>query len=75
MNINFDVEGDNNVGTYGFDVISIHIFEYRGKVKIIYDYLAEQYSEKEITDINNGIINIIKQVSEDNNINIKDIKI
>ena len=75
MNINFEIEGDNNVGTYGFDVISIHIFEYKGKVKIIYDYLSEQYSKQEITDMNNGIINIIKQVNENNNILIQDIKI
>ena len=75
MNINFEIEGDNNVGTYGFDVISIHIFEYKGKVKIIYDYLSEQYSYDEIESINNGIINIINQVSDDNNIYIQDIKI
>ncbi len=75
MHINYDIEGDNNIGTYGFDVISIHIFEYKGKVKIIYDYLSEQYSKEEITDINNSIINIIKQVSENNNILINDIKI
>ena len=75
LNMNFEIEGDNNVGTYGFDLISIHIFEYKGKVKIIYDYLSEQYSKEEITDINNGIINIINQVSENNNILIKDIKI
>ena len=75
MNINFEVEGDNNVGTYGFDVISIHVFECKGKVKIIYDYLSEQYSKEEIADINNGIINIINQVSEDNNILVQDINI
>ena len=75
MNINFEVEGDNNVGTYGFDVISIHVFEYKGKVKIIYDYLSEQYSKEEITNINNGIINIINQVSENNNILVQDINI
>ena len=75
MNINFEIEGDNNIGTYGFDVISIHIFEYQGKVKIIYDYLSEQYSEKDISDINDGIISIIEQVSNNNNIYIQDIKI
>ena len=75
MNINFEVEGDNNVGTYGFDVISIHIFEYKGRVKIIYDYLSEQYSKGEIIDINDGIIKIIKQVSDDNDINVQDIQI
>ena len=75
MNINFEIEGDNNVGTYGFDVISIHIFEYKGKVKIIYDYLSEQYSKEEITNINNGVISIINQVSENNNILVQDIKI
>ena len=75
MNINFEIEGDNNVGTYGFDVISIHVFEYKGKVKIIYDYLSEQYSKEKITDINNGIINIINQVYDDNNILVQDINI
>ena len=33
------------------------------------------YSKKEIADINNGIINIIKQVSENNSIMVQDIKI
>ena len=75
MNIKFDIEGDNNVGTYGFDVIPIHVFEYKGKVKIIYDYLSEQYTKEEIHDINNGIIKIIEEVSEDNNILVGDIKI
>ena len=75
MNINFDIEGDNNVGTYGFDLISIHVFEYKGKVKIIYDYLSEQYSKEEIESINNGIINIINEVNSNNNILINDIKI
>ena len=75
MNIKFDIEGDNNVGTYGFDVIPIHVFEYKGKVKIIYDYLSEQYTKGEINDINNSVIKIIKEVSEDNNILINDIKI
>jgi len=75
MNINFEIEGDNNVGTYGTEVISIHIFEYNGNVKIIYDYLSEKYSVEDITNINNSIINIIKQVSSDNSISIQDIKI
>lgn len=75
LNMNFEIEGDNNVGTYGFDVISIHIFEYKGKVKIIYDYLSEQYSKEEIKEINDGIINIINQVNENNNILIGNIKI
>ena len=75
MNINYEVEGDNNIGTYGFDLISIHVFEYKGKVKIIYDYLEEQYSKEEIADINRGIINIINQVSKDNNILVQNIKL
>jgi len=75
MNINFEIDGDNNVGTYGTDVVVAHIFEYKNKVKIIYDYLSEKYSEEEIKDINNIIINIIKQVSNDNNIKVQDIKI
>ena len=44
-------------------------------VKIIYDYLSEKYTEEDITNINSSIINIIKQVSEDNNILIEDIKV
>lgn len=75
MNINFEIDGDNNVGTYGCDIISIHIFEYKNTVKIIYDYLREKYSVEEITNINNEIINIIKQVSKDNSIYINDIKV
>ena len=75
MNINFEITGDNNVGTYGSDIIIIHIFEYNNKVKIIYDYLEEKYSVEEIKNINNSIINIIKQVNENNNIYIDDIKI
>lgn len=75
MNINFEIDGDNNIGTYGTDVVVAHIFEYKNKVKIIYDYLLEKYSEEEIKDINNSIINIIKQVGNDNNIRIQDIKI
>lgn len=75
MNINFDIAGDNNVGTYGTDVVSIHIFEYKGKVKIIYDYLSDKYSVEEITNINNSIIDIIKQISADNSILIQDIKV
>ncbi len=74
MNLNFEIEGDNNVGTYGTDVVSIHIFEYNNDVKIIYDYLSEKYSEEEIKNINHSIIQIIKQISEDNNILIQDIK-
>ena len=71
----FEIEGDNNTGTYGTDVVSIHIFEYNGDVKIIYDYLEEKYSQEEITNINNSIINIIKQISENNSVFIEDIKI
>ena len=74
MNINFDIEGDNNTGTYGTEVVSIHIFEYKNKVKIIYDYLSEKYSKEDITNINNSIINIIKQVAN-NSIQVQDIKL
>lgn len=44
-------------------------------VEKIYDYLSEKYTEEDITNINSSIINIIKQVSEDNNILIEDIKV
>lgn len=75
MNINFEVEGNNNIGMYGGDITIIHIFEYKNRVKIIYDYLLEKHSVKEIRNINNSIVNIIKQVSKDNHILIQDIKI
>jgi len=75
MNINFEIDGDNNVGTYGSDIVSIHVFEYKNNVKIIYDYLLERYSVEEITNLNNSIIKIIKQVSKDNNVYIQDIKV
>ncbi len=75
MNINFEIDGDNNVGTYGADIVVMHIFEYKNKVKIIYDYLLEKYSDEEIKNINDSMINIIKQVGKDNNILIQDIKI
>lgn len=75
ININFEIEGDNNPGTYGTDLVPIHVFEYDNNVKIIYDYLSEKYSEKEIAAINNSIINIIKQVGNDNSIKVQDIKI
>lgn len=75
MNINFEVEGDNNVGMYGADISIIHVFEYKNNVKIIYDYLSEKHSVEDIENINNSIINIIKQVSKNNNILVQDIKI
>ena len=74
LNINFEITGDNNVGTYGSDIIIIHIFEYNNKVKIIYDYLEEKYSIKEIEKLNDEIINIIRQVNENNGILINDIE-
>lgn len=75
ININYEIEGDNNIGTYGTEVVSIHIFEYKGKVKIIYDYLEEKYTKEEIKNINDDIISIIKQVTNNKNIYIEDIKI
>lgn len=75
MNINFEIDGDNNIGTYGTDVIVAHIFEYKNKVKIIYDYLLEKYSEEDVKDINDSIINIIKQVGNDKSIKVQDIKL
>ena len=75
ININFEIEGDNNPGTYGTDLVPIHVFEHNDNVRIIYDYLLEKYSEKEIAAINNSIINIIKQIGKDDNIYIDDIKI
>lgn len=75
MNINFEVDANNNIGTYAMDVVSMHIFEYNGKVKIIYDYLKEKYSKEEIININNSIIKIIKQINNDNSILIQEIEI
>jgi hypothetical protein len=75
ININFEIEGDNNPGTYGTDLVPIHVFEHNDNVRIIYDYLLEKYSEKEIAAINNSIIDIIKQIGKDDNIYIDDIKI
>ena len=75
MNINFEIDGDNNVGTYGSDIVSIHIFEYKDKVKIIYDYLLEKYTKEDITNINTSIVSIIEQVSKDNSIFIDDISV
>ena len=75
LNLNFEIDGDNNVGTYGSDITIIHIFEYNNNVKIIYDYLSEKYSVKEITKLNDEITSIIKQVCEDNSIYTRDIKI
>ena len=75
MKINFEIEGDNNTGTYGTDVFIVHVFEHKNDVKIIYDYLSEKYSEKEIININDSITSIIKQVCNDNSICVQDIKI
>lgn len=75
MNINYEITGDNNVGTYGSDIVIIHVFEHNNNTKITYDYLSEKYSIEEITDINNQIVDIIKQVCNDNSICIKDIEI
>ena len=75
IGINFEIDGNNNIGTYGMDVVSMHIFEYNGNVKIIYDYLKDKYSEGEIKNINSSIINMVKQISRDNSISIQDIKV
>ena len=75
IGINFEIDGNNNIGTYGMDVVSMHIFEYNGNVKIIYDYLKDKYSEGEIKNINSSIINMVKQISRDNCISIQDIKV
>ena len=75
MNIDFEIDGSNNIGTCGTDVVSIHIFEYKDKVQIMYDYLKEKYSEEEIRSINESIIHIIKQINDNNSIMIQNIKI
>lgn len=75
MKINCDFKGDSNVGTYASDIVIIHVLEQNDNLKIIYDYLSEKYSIEEITQINNEIVSIIKQVISNKDINIQDINL
>lgn len=76
ININCELMGNSSVGTYGLDIFLIHILEQENnKVTISYDYLAEKFSKEDILNLNQGIISIIKQVINNENISIQDIEI
>ena len=57
--------------------IEIQIYDLNdtGSLNISYDYKTSKYTEKDIRDIHKRIINIIKQVIQNNDILIKDIEI
>ena len=76
LNINCELTGDSSVGTYGLDLFIIHILEQENnKITIFYDYLYEKYSKEDIFNINQGILNIMKQIVNNKNINIQDIEV
>ena len=56
---------------------NIHIYDINdtGSLIINYDYLVDKYSEEDVTDVHNRIINMINQVIDNNQINLKDIEI
>ena len=57
--------------------IDIQIYDLNdtGSLNVSYDYKTSKYTEKDIKDIHKRIINIIKQVIQNNDILIKDIEI
>jgi len=59
------------------DSLDVHItdLDNTGNYNIIYDYQVNKFNEDEILKIHNRIINILKQVSNNPNILIKDIDI
>ena len=58
------------------DLVIIHILEQENnKITISYDYPSEKYSKEDIYNINQGIINIIKQVVKNKNISIQNIEV
>ena len=76
ININCELIGDSSVGTYGLDLFMIHILEQENnKITISYDYLYEKYSKEDVLNVNKGVLNIIKQVINNENISIQDIEI
>lgn len=56
---------------------NIHIYDINdtGDLIINYDYLVDKYSDEEVTDIHNRIVNIINQILENNEINSNEIEI
>lgn len=59
------------------DALDVHItdLDNLGKFKIMYDYQTSQFEENEVLKIHNRIINILQQVTENENILIRDIEI
>lgn len=61
-NINYDVTWTHS--DYTSDEIDIHIFDMNGcgNLNIAYDYQLSKYSENDIDNLHNRVLNIIKQV-------------
>ena len=77
---------DGSLGDYKTDWIfnnycandfNIHIYDINdtGSLIIDYDYLIDKYSEDDVIDVHNRIINMINQVLDNNDINSSDIDI
>lgn len=77
---------DKNIGNYktnwGFNHssandIAIHIYDINdtGTMEINYDYLANKYSEEDISDLHKRIIHIISQIIKNPSINLNNIDI
>ena len=77
---------DESLGNYSTDWIfnnycandfNIHIYDINdvGNLIINYDYLIDKYSEEDVIDVHNRIINMINQVLDNNKINSGDIEI
>ena len=62
--------------TYLYEMlIELYDLENDGSLKIMYYYLLSKYSKNKIQEFHNEICGIIHQILENNNINIKDIKL
>lgn len=74
--IDYEVNGNNNVGPYGKDMV-IHILDIKSsdKFQIAYDYLAEKFTPQDIENVNDGIIDIINQVIKSNDITVSKIDV
>ena len=59
------------------DDLDIHMYEWNenDSIKIAYDYQINKYDEKDIKDLHSRILYIIKQVTEDIDIKLKNIEI
>ena len=77
---------DKNIGTYktnwvfnhcSANDIAIHIYDINdtGTMEINYDYLANKYSEEDISDLHKRIIHIISQIIKNPSINLNNIDI